>query len=84
VAQAPSLYVCVGNTEAVTQQVAIEFAPEVERLCRRHPEMGPCRYEREACRRGGGRVFTGEGTEITRSIEAQYDKKVLRIRLRGD
>ena len=79
-----TLYVCVADAKGHYQQVAIEFIPRVERLCRKHPEMGPCQYEREACRRSGGRVFTADGTEITKQIEAQYDKRVLRVRLRGD
>ena len=28
----------------------IVLAPGVESLCRRHPEMGPCQFERDACR----------------------------------
>ena len=46
--------------------------------------MGPCQYEREACRRSGGRVFAADGTEITAATEAEYDRKVARIRLRAD
>lgn len=79
-----TLYVCAADAKGHYQQVAIEFIPRVERLCRKHPEMGPCQYEREACRRSGGRVFTADGTEITKQIEAQYDKRVLRVRLRAD
>ena len=40
---------------------SIEYEPRVEKLCRRHPEMGPCQYERESCRAQGGRVYTAEG-----------------------
>ena len=39
----------------------IEF-PTTSSRCRRHPEMGPCQYERNACRRGG-RVYTSNGEE---------------------
>jgi hypothetical protein len=46
--------------------------------------MGPCQFEREACRRSGGRVFAADGAEITRATEADYDKHVLRIRMRAD
>lgn len=62
---------------------AIELTPKLEELCRRHPEMGPCQYQREACRRAGGRVFDERGVEITRKIEAQYDRKVLRFKFRS-
>jgi hypothetical protein len=46
--------------------------------------MGPCQYERDACRRSGGRVFAADGSEITRSVEDEYDKRVMRIRLRSN
>jgi len=49
----------------------------------KHPEMGVCQYEREACRASGGRVFDARGTEITKQIEAEYDKKVMRVRFRA-
>jgi hypothetical protein len=51
------LYACVvGGARS-----AIDYEPRVEQLCRRHPEMGPCQYERNACRAKGGRVLHGEG-----------------------
>jgi hypothetical protein len=78
------LYMCVTGTSGQPEQTAIEFAPKVGELCRRHPEMGPCQYERDVCRRAGGRVFGADGREITRVTEAEYDKKVLRVRFRGD
>jgi hypothetical protein len=81
---AGALYVCVSGAGSALQQTAIEFAPSVGKLCRTHPEMGPCQYERDACRRSGGRVFAADGTEITRSIEDEYDKRVMRIRLRSN
>jgi hypothetical protein len=62
---------------------AIEFSPKVEGLCRRHPEMGPCQYQRERCRKAGGRVFDAQGMEITRKIEAEYDRRVLRMKFRA-
>lgn len=77
-------YVCVTSVAGARQQVAIEFAPKVRELCRKHPEMGPCQYEREACRRSGGRVFEANGTEITRSTEAEYDKRVFRVRFKAN
>jgi hypothetical protein len=45
--------------------------------------MGVCQYEREACRRDGGRVFDARGVEITKQIEAEYDRKVMRTRFRA-
>lgn len=77
-------YVCVNFVDAEVRQTAIAFAPKVAALCRTHPEMGPCQYEREVCRRSGGRVFTADRVEITRATEAEYDKKVIRVRLRAD
>jgi hypothetical protein len=56
----------------------------VAKLCVTHPEMGPCQYERNACRRSGGRVFGAEGKEITLATEVEYDKKVMRIRLKSN
>lgn len=78
------LYRCVTQAGGKPQQTAIAFIPKVLELCRRHPEMGPCQYEREVCRRAGGRVFAVDGTEITRQTEVEYDKRVLRVRFRGD
>jgi hypothetical protein len=78
------LYVCVTDTNGQRKQVGIEFAPKVHDLCSRHPEMGPCQYERQACRRNGGRVFAANGDEITLATEAEYDKKVMRVRFRAN
>lgn len=78
------LYVCVTDVNGERRQVGIEFAPKVHALCKRHPEMGPCQYERQACRRSGGRVFAASGAEITLATEAEYDKKVLRARFRAN
>jgi hypothetical protein len=75
-----SLYVCVVDSGGVRKQTAIEFAPKVAALCAKAPEMGPCQYERNACRHSGGRVYAVGGTEITMQTEAEYDKKVLRVR----
>jgi len=79
-----TLYVCVTDTQGVRQQTAIEFAPKVGTLCRKHPEMSACKYERELCRRGGGRVFAANGVEITALTELEYDKRVLRVVFRAD
>ncbi len=81
---AGAIYVCVSGAGVELRQTSIEFAPGVGELCRKHPEMGPCQYERNACRRSGGRVFAADGSEITRSVEDEYDKRVMRIRLRSN
>jgi hypothetical protein len=74
-----SQYVCVSETHGVRQQTLIEFSAKVADLCRKHPEMGPCKYERDVCRRSGGRVYAANGVEITMQTEAEYDKRVLRV-----
>jgi hypothetical protein len=72
-------YVCVSEVNGVAKQTSIEFSPKIADLCRRHPEMGPCKYERDVCRRSNGRVYTANGVEITKQTEAEYDKKVMRV-----
>jgi hypothetical protein len=84
VVPANTLYVCVVDTQGVRQQTALEFTPRIGELCRKHPEMGPCKYERNMCRHSGGRVFAANGIEITRLTEADYDKRVLRVVFRAD
>jgi hypothetical protein len=79
-----TLYVCVTNAKGQQQQTAIEYAPRVGKLCSKHPEMGPCQYERNNCRASGGRVFAANGSEITMATEAEYDKKVVRVRFRAN
>jgi hypothetical protein len=79
-----ALYVCMTESAGQRKQTAIEFAPKVDALCKRHPEMGPCQYERDLCRNSGGRVFAANGQEITRKVEDEYDRKVLRVRLRAN
>lgn len=78
------LYTCLTDVAGQRKQTAIEFAGKVGELCRKHPEMGPCQYEREVCRRAGGRVFAANGSEITAATEAEYDKRVLRVRFRAN
>jgi hypothetical protein len=78
-----TLYVCVVDAAGVRKQTAIEFAPKVGELCAKHPEMSPCQYERNACRRSGGRVYAANGMEITMATEAEYDKKVMRVQFKG-
>ena len=77
-------YVCLTEAGGQRKQTVIEFSPKVAGLCLKHPEMGPCQYERNACRHSGGRVFAAEGKEITMATEAEYDKKVMRIRLKSN
>jgi hypothetical protein len=74
------LYYCdVGGT-----RTPVEFDARVDQLCRRHPQMGPCQYERDACRKRGGRVFTARDEEVTPAVEAEYDRVVRRVRLQAD
>lgn len=84
VVPADAIYVCVVDSGGTRRQTVIEFVPKVHQLCRRHPEMGPCQYERHACRNAGGRVFAAAGQEITMATEADYDSKVLRVRFRAN
>jgi len=84
VAPSGALYVCVAGSAAAPVQTAIEYADKVDALCRKHPEMGPCQYERNACRKKGGRVFAADGSEITLATEAEYDKKVRRVTFKSN
>ncbi len=77
-------YVCVTNASGGFTVTTIEFAPKVATLCRRHPEMGPCQYERNRCRQSGGRVYAAGGVEITTDTEADYDRKVMRVRFKSN
>ena len=77
------LYVCARVVDGSPRHTGIDYEPKVRELCARHPEMGVCQYEREACRRDGGRVFDARGVEITKQIEAEYDRKVMRTRFRA-
>ena len=54
---------------------------KVAALCRRHTEIGPCQSARNACRSSGGRVYAADGREITQAHEAEYDKKIMRVRV---
>lgn len=75
-----ALYVC----EVTGARTTIDFEPRVEQLCRRHPEMGPCQYERNLCRSRGGRVYTQKGEEVTMAVESEYDRVVRRVRFQAD
>ena len=84
VVPAGALYVCVSGSVEAPRQTAIEYNEKTDALCRKHPEMGPCQYERNACRRSGGRVYAADGTEITMATEAEYDRKVTRVRFKSN
>ncbi|MBS0320999.1 MAG: hypothetical protein JSR18_10700, partial [Proteobacteria bacterium] len=75
----PVYWCAVGDarTEIITE-------PSLARLCRRAPEMGPCQYERNACRRRGGTVLTGADIPVTPAVEAEYDRRVLRVTLNAE
>ena len=81
---AGAIYVCASGTGAARKVTAIAFDEKVGKLCRTHPEMGPCQYERNICRGSGGRVYHADGTEITMATEAEYDKKVMRVRFKSN
>ena len=74
------LYVC----DSPNGKTTIDYEPRVEQLCRRHPEMGPCQYGRNACRAKGGRVYTQKGEEVTMAVEDEYDRVVRRVRFQAD
>ena len=78
-----AIYVCIAVVGGARQTTVIEFAPKVGALCAKNPEMGPCQYERNVCRGSGGRVYAANGVEITMQTEAEYDKKVMRVRLKS-
>jgi len=81
---ADAVYVCVVDRGGERTTTVIQFAPKVLTLCRRHPEMGPCQYERNVCRGAGGRVYAANGQEITLRTEADYDRKVMRVRFQAN
>ena len=81
---AGSVYVCASGTGAERKLTSIAFDEKVGKLCRTHPEMGPCQYERNICRGSGGRVYAADGTEITLATEAEYDRKVMRVRFKSN
>ena len=84
VVPAGAIYVCVSESGGTPRHTAIEYEGKTDGLCRKHPEMAPCQYERNACRRGGGRVYAADGTEITMTTEAEYDRKVWRVQFRAN
>ena len=84
VVPAGAIYVCVTDANGARQTTVIEFEPKVHAVCAKNPEMGPCQYERNACRSRGGRVYAANGVEITMQTEAEYDKKVMRVRFKSN
>jgi len=78
---AGAVYVCSAGSGKDRTIAAIKLEEKVAALCRRHTEMGPCQSARNACRSSGGRVYAADGSEVTRADEAEYDKKVMRVRV---
>ena len=76
-----AVYVCAAGSGKNRTIAAIALEEKVAALCRRHTEMGPCQNARNACRRSGGRVYAADGSEVTQADEAEYDKKVMRVRV---
>jgi hypothetical protein len=70
-------YECVNGTS----KAAIALPVGSDRICSRFPAMGPCQYERDACRAKGGRVIRFDGVEISPAVEREYDKQVQRFKL---
>ena len=76
-----AVYTCVTGSGKDRTIRTIDLPEKAASLCRRHTEMGPCQSARNACRKSGGRVYAADGTEITQADEAEYDKKVMRVRV---
>ncbi len=74
-------YECVKGPSGSETRRPITFPENSGRICARFPAMGPCQYERVACRASGGRVIRFDGIEITKEVETEYDKQVQRFRL---
>lgn len=74
-------YECVKGASGAETREPITFPENSGRICARFPAMGPCQYERVACRASGGRVIRFDGIEITKEVETEYDKQVQRFRL---
>jgi hypothetical protein len=78
---AGAVYVCATGSGKDRTIVPIALEEKAASLCRRHTEMGPCQNARNACRRSGGRVYAADGSEVTQADEAEYDKRVIRLRV---
>ena len=76
-----AVYVCAAGSGKDRTIAAIALEEKIAALCRRHTEMGPCQNARNACRRSGGGVYAADGSEVTQADEAEYDKKVMRVRV---
>jgi hypothetical protein len=76
-----AVYVCIAGSGKDRTIAAIQLEEKVAALCRRHTEMGPCQSARNVCRRSGGRVYAADGSEVTQADEAEYDRKVMRVRV---
>ena len=76
-----AVYVCASGSGKDRKIAEIKLDEKVAALCRRHTEMGPCQSARNACRSSGGRVYAADGSEVTRADEAEYDSKVMRLRV---
>ena len=74
-------YECVKGASGAETRQPITFPENSGRICARFPAMGPCQYERVACRASGGRVIRFDGIEISKEVETEYDKQVQRFRL---
>lgn len=74
-------YDCVKGESGSEVRQPITFPESSGRICARFPAMGPCQYERVACRASGGRVIRFDGIEITKEVEGEYDKQVQRFTL---
>jgi hypothetical protein len=76
-----SRYQCLNGKAPSETRNAIALPPGSDRICSRFPAMGPCQYERDACRAKGGRVIRFDDVEITKDVEREYDKQVQRFKL---
>lgn len=74
-------YQCLNSKTSGDIRTVITLPTGSERICSRFPAMGPCQYERDACRAKGGRVIRFDGVEITKEVEREYDKQVQRFKL---
>ncbi len=76
-----AVYVCAAGSGTDRTVEAIKLEEKVAALCRRHTEMGPCQSARNVCRSSGGRVYAADGSEVTQADEAEYNRKVMRVRV---
>ena len=74
------IYVC----DVAGVRTPIEYPENVEVAVPAASRDELCQFERNACRRGGGRVYTANGEEVTPAVEAEYDRKVRRVTFQSD